>query len=221
MKENSRNATERFWDRAAPSYDKEEQKHEKTYHLVIEKLKDYLQPTDFVLDFGCGTGVVAHEIAKTVKGIYAIDISSNMVLLGKTKAEELQLKNIQYTHATIDNDNLKAGTFDVVLALHILHLVEDTSITLQRIMELLKPGGLLISVTPCMANKPLFSSILSLLSRIGIVPDITSFTPKQLEQLLADENFAIVETGKLAGTSNQYFIVGKKIIKSISVVNSK
>lgn len=163
-----------------------------------------------VLDFGCGTGIITNEIAKSVKEIHGIDISSKMVALATAKADAQQLKNITYTQATLDDVGMTAGTFDVILAFHILHLVEDTSIASRRINELLKPGGLLISVTPCMANKPLFSGALTLLSKVGVVPAIQSFQRQELENLLTEASFEIIESEKLKGTSNQYFVVAKK-----------
>lgn len=210
MIKNSHRKTEKFWDRSADSYDKEEQQHAPTFQLIIEKLKGYLQPTDLVLDFGCGTGLITNEIAKSAKEIHGIDISSKMIRLAKAKADAQHHTNITYTHTTIDDESLKAGTFDVILAFHILHLVEDPSFAIRRINGLLKPGGLLISVTPCMANKPLLSGVLSIFGKIGIVPKITYFNRQELEQLLVNEGLEITESVKLTGTSNQYFIVGKK-----------
>ncbi|MEP2670143.1 MAG: methyltransferase domain-containing protein [Cyclobacteriaceae bacterium] len=210
MIKDSHRKIEKFWDRSADSYDREEQQHEPTYQLILEKLKDYLQSTDIVLDFGCGTGLVSNKIAKSVEEIHGIDISSKMIMLAKAKADALHLENLTYAHATIDGTNLKADTYDVILAFHILHLVENTSSTIQRIKELLKPGGMLISVTPCMANKPLFSGMLSILSKIGMVPKIQSFQRQELEHLLTAASFKIIQSEKLTGTSNQYFMVGRK-----------
>ncbi|MEQ8363982.1 MAG: methyltransferase domain-containing protein [Cyclobacteriaceae bacterium] len=208
MIKDSHRKIEKFWDRSADSYDREEQKHAPTYQLIIEITNGYLQPTDIVLDFGCGTGLITNEIAKSVKAIHGIDISSKMIRLAKAKADALHLENITYTHTTINDESLRSASFDVVLASHIIHLVEDA--TIHRIKELLKPGGMLISVTPCMANKPFFSGILSVFSKIGIVPKITSFNHQELEHLLTNEGLEIIESEKLTGTSNQYFIVGKK-----------
>ncbi len=78
MKKDSRNNAERFWDRTARNYDKEEKKDGKTYRQIIEKSKIYLKTADIVLDFGCGTGLVSNEIAKSVKKIHAIDLSSKI-----------------------------------------------------------------------------------------------------------------------------------------------
>lgn len=210
MIKNSHRKTEKFWDRSADSYDKEEQQHAPTFQLIIEKLKGYLQPTDLVLDFGCGTGLITNEIAKSAKEIHGIDISSKMIRLAKAKADAQHHTNITYTHTTIDDESFKTGTYDVILAFHILHLVDDTSATLQRVKELLKPGGLLISATPCMANKPVFSGVLSILNKVGMVPKIQSFQRQELEHLLTAASFEIIQSEKLTGTSNQYFMVGRK-----------
>ncbi|NEW06798.1 methyltransferase domain-containing protein [Paenibacillus sp. SYP-B3998] len=59
------------------------------------------------------------------------------------------MANINYAHSTIFDERYKKGSFDVILVFHVLHLLEDEHIVLQRINELLKPGGLLISATPC------------------------------------------------------------------------
>ncbi|MDO8568601.1 MAG: methyltransferase domain-containing protein, partial [Dehalococcoidales bacterium] len=71
--------SERFWNRAANTYDQEEKKDEKTYIRIIEKTKRYLKCSDVVLDYGCGTGQVSIQIADDVKVIHAIDTSSKMI----------------------------------------------------------------------------------------------------------------------------------------------
>jgi hypothetical protein len=55
MKENTNtsNKADKFWDRTADYYDKEEKKDELTYLKFIEKAKKYLNESDIVLDFGC------------------------------------------------------------------------------------------------------------------------------------------------------------------------
>lgn len=210
MKIDSRNKAEKFWDRTAGNYDKEEKKDEKIYLQIIEKSKNYLKPTDTVLDFGCGTGLVSNEISGTVKNIQAIDFSLKMIEIAKTKAQKQKIQNIEYLHATIFDDSLKSGSYDVILCFYILHLLEIPQAAVRKMHQLLKPGGMLISVTPCMGEKPFLRSLFSIFSKLGIVPQIKSFKPHDLEQLLTSENFEIIENKFLSETSNQYFIVSKK-----------
>jgi 2-polyprenyl-3-methyl-5-hydroxy-6-metoxy-1,4-benzoquinol methylase len=50
----------------------------------------------------------------------------------------------------------------VILAFHVLHLLEDTQEVVQRMHELLKPGGLFVSATACMGEKSFLGMFLLL-----------------------------------------------------------
>lgn len=205
------NKSEKFWDRSADTYDREEKKDEQTYIKIIEKTKKYLQISEIVLDYACGTGTIDIEIAGDVKEIRAIDMSSKMIDLAKRKTGERKIENIDYMQATIYDERLKRESFDVITAFTILHLVEDTPKVIKRINELLKPRGLFISSTPCMGEKKFSSTLLSLVSKIGLVPAIRSFKFSELENSIVNGNFKIVEIECLRQSSQQYFIVAKKI----------
>ena len=207
----SRNRTEKFWDKMANNYDQEEKKDEQTYMKIIEKTKKYLNISDIVLDYGCGTGLISNEIADNVKVIHAIDTSSKMIEIAKKKADGRKIKNIDYAHSSIFDERYKKGSFDVILVFYILHLLEDTHKVMQRINELLKPGGLIISATPCMGEKTFPGILLSLVSKIGLIPNIRSFIISELEDSIANGNFEIVETECLHQRSQQYLIVAEKI----------
>lgn len=202
------NATEKFWDRAASIYDQDEH----IYIKLIEKTKQYLKISDTVLDYGCGTGLISNELADNVKAIHAIDISSKMIEVAKKKAAERKIENINYAQATIFNDQYKPGSFDVILVFHLLHLLEDTQQVMQRINELLKPDGLIISVTPCLGEEKTFlKALLSLGSKFGLIPTIKSFKISELEASISNGNFEIVATECLHPKGHQYFIVAKKV----------
>lgn len=205
------NKTEKFWDKMANYYDRIEKKDELTYIKIIEETKKYLKTSDVVLDYGCGTGLMSNEIAGNVKVIRAIDISSKMIEIAKIKACQRKIENIDYTHSTIFDERYKRGSFDVILCFYILHLLDDSPKVMKRINELLKPGGLIISATPCMGEITFLSIGLSLVSKIGLIPKFRSFKTSELEDSIANGNFEIVETECLHQSGKQYFIVAKKI----------
>lgn len=204
--------SEKFWDKMAGTYDNAEKADTPVNFRVIEKTRQHLTGSDTVLDFGCGTGLIANELAGNVKAIQAIDISSKMVEIAKKKADYRKITNIEYLHATIFDGRLKENSFDAVTAFYILHLLEDTNLALQRIYNLLKPGGLFISATPCMAGKPFLNFLLSLTGKIGLTPKFTAFKISQLNDLIGNK-FEILESECLKEDGQQYFIVARKTIK--------
>lgn len=202
---------ERFWDKTASKYDQLEMKDEQTYIHIIKRTKTNLKMSDIVLDYGCGTGLISNEISEYVKEIHAIDISSNMIGIAEKKAKERNIANINYARSTIFDERIKKGSFDVILAFHVLHLLEDEHIALERINELLKPGGLLISATPCMGEKLFLRSLLFFASRVGLVPQTRSYKIHNLVGTIEESNFSIVESDCLKKSSQEYFIVARKI----------
>ncbi|MBE1444818.1 class I SAM-dependent methyltransferase [Paenibacillus sp. OAS669] len=204
------NKSERFWDRTASQYDQIEMKDEQTYLQIIQRTKTHLKISNVVLDYGCGTGLISNDIAEDVKEIHAIDISSNMIAIAEKKAKERIITNINYAHATIFDERYKKGSFDVILAFHVLHLLEDECIVLQRMNELLKPGGLLISATPCVGEKIFLRNLLYIAGRVGLMPIIRSFKIRNLVDTIEKGNFSIVETDCLKKSSQEYLIVARK-----------
>jgi len=208
------NKSEKFWDRSADYYDKEEKKDELTYLKFIEKSKKYLKASDIVLDFGCGTGLVCNEIADDVKMIYAIDISSKMIDIAKGKATQRKIQNINYIYTTIFDDRFKSDSFDVILVFNVLHLLDDSQEVINRLNELLKHGGYIVSATPCMGENPILNSLFSIGSKIGITPEIKSFKTNELDNLIIKGHFEMIETDFLKQNSPQYLLIAKKL-KSI------
>lgn len=206
------NKSERFWDRTAENYDREESGARQTFNRIIDKTKRYLKQSDRLLDYGCGTGSASLELAGGVKEVQAIDISSKMVEIAKAKTVERGISNIAYSHSTIFDESYVKGSFDVILGFHILHLVDDTGITLQRIVELVRPGGLFISTTPLLGGRRRgVAFLLSLLGKIGLVPPIKVLKKSDFEEELTNRGFEIVESECLSSTTQEWFIAAKRI----------
>lgn len=204
------NKSEKFWDNRAKYFEGQEGKELK-YNKAVEKTKEFLKASDVLLDFGCGTGLIANELAKTVKEVKGIDISTKMIDFAKKNATKLKIENVYFSKATIFDDNYKNETFDVITAYSVLHLLEDSGQINQRINELLKPGGLFISETPCLGQKKTFvSMVISLLSKTKLFPRVKSLKFSELEDLIKKKNFQIIEVQEFQDTVPNYFIVAKK-----------
>ena len=211
------NISAMFWDRLANNFDEQEGRYKHAHIKTVENAKKYLNASDLVLDYGCATGTTAFELADQVKEIHGIDISSKMIAAAKRKAAERKIQNIDFTQATVFDKGLKKESFDVILAFGILHLLKDPPKAIQRINELLKPGGVFVSSTACMGDHEtiptLMNRILFIPSRIGILPYLRFLKIPDLEHSITQGKFQIVETETLtfSPTSDRTFIVARFI----------
>lgn len=200
---------EKFWDRIASKFDRLE-KNDISYQIFIEKARKYLKIDDTVLDFGCGTGLICNEIAENVSSIYAMDISTNMIETAKNKAKELNIQNVEFERTTIFDEKFKVGSFDAIIAFNIFHVLEEPQKYFQRLHQILKPGGLIISSTPCMSEAPFLNRILKIFSFIGMTPKLNSFTSSEMEQLLLRESFKTIELNRIKPKSPIYLCILEK-----------
>ncbi len=208
--------TEKFWDQASKNYDKTEERFEYIHHKTRENTRKHLEISNVVLDYGCGTGSTACEIANDVKEIYAIDISSRMIAISREKAAEKNIENVRFVEGDIFDEKLKKESFDRILAFNMLHTIPNPENALQRINELLKPDGLFISTTPCLADKMSFLiglqiRLVQIMCKIGIIPvPIRRIKSSDIDRLIAKGNFQSIDSEKIYQGASSYFIVAQK-----------
>lgn len=210
------NKPEEFWDKASKNYDRTEERFEYIHSKSRENAKKYLNGSNIVLDYGCGTGTTSCEIAHLVKEIHAIDISSKMIEIAKEKAAASKVENINFMQTDIFDTRYKKESFDVILAFNMLHTVAKPQVVLQKIYELLKPEGLFISVTPCLRDRMGFFvniqiQLVRLLCKIGVIPiPIRRLKSSDLDDLVVNEGFQTIDTEKIYKGASSYFVVAKK-----------
>jgi ubiquinone/menaquinone biosynthesis C-methylase UbiE len=197
------NKTQIFWDKQAKKFDDSEKQFEPASRELIAKTKEYLNANDNVLDFGCATGTKTLELADAIKHIHGLDISAEMISEATKKKNKLNVKNVSFSQGTIFNDDLEKASFEKIIAYGIIHLMEDSEKVIQRIHELLKPGGLFISTTACFKDKMDFKTRIAFttyrfMKRLGIFPlHLNMFKTSDIEQLINSQNFNIVKAEKL------------------------
>lgn len=210
---------EKMWNQLAKNWDTPGVSLGENDLKIIERAKKYFNASSLVLDYGCATGSIALEIADTAKEVRGIDISSNMVEIAKRKADERGIKNIAFTKATIFDESLGKESFDVILSLGILHLVEDSAQVMDRVNQLLKSGGVFISATPCLGEKAFVSVLMNIpifvLSKLGLIPSINFFSGSRLAATITNTGFEIIEQEDLSiRPLRECFIVARKAWKN-------
>ncbi len=92
------NRSEKFFDKVSSKSNPEPNQ---TATKIIEASKEFLEKDNYLLDFGCGSGAITNKLAKAIKVIDAIDISSGMLEFAKKQAEENSIENINYMGSSL------------------------------------------------------------------------------------------------------------------------
>jgi len=211
------NKAEIFWDKQAGRFDKSQKQFDSASREILLRTKEFLNPDDNVLDFGCATGTKTLELAGGIRHIHGLDLSSEMIGLAMKNLNASNVKNASFSSGTIFKDDLGKASFDKIIAYSIIHMLEDVEKVIQRINELLKPGGLFISETACFRERMspgtrLQFTSFRLLKRLGLFPlHLNMFTKDDVEQLIGSHNFYILKAEKLfLNGMTISFIVAKK-----------
>jgi SAM-dependent methyltransferase len=203
--------TAAFWDNRSGSYDDRIKQHDATYVKTIESTRSLLTKSDMVLDFGCASGEISLDLAPFVQQLLGIDYSAGMIELANQKARDRRVNNVSFNQGDAFEPGLTNNSFSAIIAFDVFHLVDDLAILLARLNDLLAPGGLLISQTPCLSERGwFFRSIIGLAQKLGLVPEIRSLTFADLEHLVSGQGFELVETEIWDEKTSTHWIVARK-----------
>ncbi|MEM7189691.1 MAG: class I SAM-dependent methyltransferase, partial [Pseudomonadota bacterium] len=166
----------RFWDKIAQKYARTPVRDEGTYHRKLEMTRGYLRPDMHLLEFGCGTGTTAIAHAPYVASVTATDISTEMLAIGREKAAAADITNVTFEVADLGNYQAAPASQDVVLALSLLHLLQDPQAAIRKVSAMLKPGGLFVTSTACIAEMGWLIRLgLPLARLVGYAPFVNVF----------------------------------------------
>jgi len=200
-----------FWDKVARKYAASPIKNMDAYTKTMERTRAYLSNEDKVLEVGCGSGSTAILLATSVAHITASDISANMIEIAKGRARDQEVENVSFVQAALPDATPEQESYDAVLAFNTLHLVPDLPPVIRNLREALKPGGMLITKTVCLAEQSrLWALPLFLMRLIGKAPYVSLLTFDALEQSMIEAGFELIETGSYPAPRNR-FIVAKKV----------
>lgn len=185
-------STAKFWDRIAEGYAKKPVADDETYQKKLEVTRSYLGPAMEVLEFGCGTGSTALAHASHVKHILATDLSAKMIEIAKAKAIAAGVDNVTFEQRTLDDLEAPDHRYDAVLGLNILHLLDDRDAAIAEVHRLLRPGGVFVSSTACIADHMKWFRFIAPVGRfLRLMPTVKVFREEELVQSLTDRGFAI------------------------------
>ena len=212
-------AQARFWNRLARRYASSKIADMAGYEATLQRVQGLLSPDHSVLEIGCGTGTTALRLAAGTRCLLATDVSPAMIAIAREKLAAQPLPQLHF--GVVDAEAAAAAAapagpapHDVILAFNVLHLMSNLDATLRGLLPLLKPGGLFISKTPCLAEmNPIIPRVLVPLMRaIGLAPAVLSFDAVHLQSTLQRHGLVLeaVERHGSRRKDVRIFIVARK-----------
>lgn len=203
-----------FWDRIAPKYAADPIADMPGYEATLQRVQALLSVEQEVLEIGCGTGTTALRLAPFTRRLLATDVSAGMIAIAQGKLAAQPVPQLSFAVADADVPVCGKEAYDVVLAFNMLHLVSDLDHTLQLAVQALRPGGLLISKTPCIGEmNPLIPWLaLPLMRAIGKAPAVLNFEGPGLHAAMTRQGLDIVSVERhgTRGKDIRLFIVARK-----------
>jgi ubiquinone/menaquinone biosynthesis C-methylase UbiE len=118
------------------------------YNLQIRKetVETFTSGMNFtnVLDIPSGTGAISIPLLNRAEKLTLIDISSNMLAIAKKNIPENYLTKTEIINADFFELNLPENSYDLIICLGLLAHVNSPEQLINKIVSLLKPGGIFI-----------------------------------------------------------------------------
>lgn len=181
-----------WWDKAGPM---------KPLHalnpLRLTYVKNHAEIKDkFVLDIGCGGGILTESLAKAGAIATGIDMSADAIRVAAQHAKQSGL-TIQYQQIrTEEFAQLHANTFDVITCMEMLEHVPNPVAIIQAASQLLKPNGFIFFSTINRTLKSFFSAIIGAEYILNLLPKGTHhyaefIRPSELTQWAEKNNLLL------------------------------
>ncbi len=186
------------------------------------------KPDDRVLDVGCGTGIVAREVAPRLGAdgaVTGVDLSSNMLAVAKATAARQGL-TIQWHECNGEQLPFHNNTFDLVLCQFALMFVADRAAALSEMHRVVVANGrVLLTVWQGLDRHPFYQTLHRVIQeRVGIsaLQDIFSLgNTDDLRELVSEAGFRRVDIEPFSITARfpnpDAFIAGEIEVDTASI----
>ena len=213
--EKEENKSSRFWDKRSKVFDEQVLSvYENAYKKTVKRSIPFLKPEDTMLEIGCGTGNATIPLSEYVKKITAIDISEEMMLKAAEKAKEEGRENITFRQKDLLELDIEPESYDVVAAYNVLLYMKNQEKVLEKIYDILKPGGVFLSATDCLGRNLSKESVRKFWkSKLHLMPYVSFDTPVGLMRKIQRKGFLVIEIVNLHRNPPNIFIVAQKIEK--------
>jgi ubiquinone/menaquinone biosynthesis C-methylase UbiE len=117
-------------------------------HETVDRIG--LTPGSRVLDVCSGTGASAIAAAQAIGPtgrVVAVDLADRLIAMGRARATELGLTNIEFRPGDFEDMELSSGGYDAAICVFGIFFLPDMARGLRSLWRAVKPGGCLAVTT--------------------------------------------------------------------------
>ncbi|EAQ03725.1 methyltransferase, UbiE/COQ5 family protein [Pseudooceanicola batsensis HTCC2597] len=202
---------EAFWDGVAKSYAERPIQNTDQHERTVARAASYLGPDARVLEVGCGTGTIALKLAPHAAVVLATDLSGALLDIARQRAADAGVENVGFARHAVDD--LPEGGFDAVMSFNVVHLIEDMDGALGAMASRVRPGGVLVLKTGCLAENwtgRLLRPVIGAMRLVGKAPFVAFRRVAEVEAAVERQGLRIVEAENMGGAVVTRFLVAEK-----------
>jgi ubiquinone/menaquinone biosynthesis C-methylase UbiE len=180
------------WDSWALNFDKKRYGIFRYYQKSVVSLAK-LQPSQYFLDVGCGTGwavlYAAHLLTDGGKA-FGIDLSPKMI--EKAKGNGMEVANAEFYVANAEKMPFDKNLFDCVICTNSFHHYLHPDIVLTEIHRILRPGGRVYILDP-VKDTPMMRLVNAIAKKVE--PEhVNLYSKKEIQDLFDAASLKYVTT---------------------------
>lgn len=193
-------------------------------HLEIEAIASYIRPGMRILDFGCGNGITALELARRYSvDLIGIDYARDMISAAIQLSDTMKLKG-KVKFCVSDHTSLRDihDRFDLVYSERAIINLQDWDLQRQAIEDitvLLKPGGIYVMCENSMDGLDRINELRDKLGLSSISPPWHNryLREKEVESLLMPD----VKLDHVNHFSSTYYLLSRVLNAALAAKEGK
>ena len=188
-----------FWDRVAGLYDLVEHSNSAVNAAAAARVAQLVPAGAKVLDCAAGTGLFSLAAAERAGSVLCTDQSKAMLRQARKKAARKGLKNVSFAQRDIAALPDPDGSFDVVIAANVLHLLGAPEAAARELWRVTAPGGRLVLPTYLQGKVgAAYGTMIKIYQGVGFHYE-HAFTPETYREFLERLNLAPVSLEVVEG----------------------
>ncbi|MCS6937157.1 MAG: methyltransferase domain-containing protein [Candidatus Bipolaricaulota bacterium] len=177
---------------AADSYVRHKGEADRASHEAMLRLSR-VQPSDRVLDIGCGPGFVTLLFAERAQEAIGLDLTPAFLERARQRQEELGLKNVRFLEGDAEQMPFEDSSFTIVISHKAFHHFANPRKILSEVHRVLRPQGRLVLGDTISSDDPSVNSVHNELERLRDPSHVKMYGLRELQELLTSAGFRMTE----------------------------